>query len=439
MGSVDYSPFGYRISVTFCHDRLFQLIPMKQYLVGGAVRDELLGLPVVDRDWVVVGSTPEDMLNAGFKSVGKDFPVFLHPDSHEEYALARVERKIGPGYKGFTFDTNATVTLEEDLSRRDLTINAMARGDKGQIIDPFNGQYDLENRLLRHVSPAFAEDPVRVLRIARFMARLSYLGFRVAEETLELMRSMVANGEVDNLVAERVWQEMHGALSAQRPDSFFTTLRQCSALASILPEVNALFGVPQPEKWHPEIDSGLHTLMVLEQCAQLSKDSDVRFAGLCHDLGKATTPTNILPSHHGHERRGALITKSLCQRLRVPRKTGDLAILSARYHTHCHRVRELNAGSLVRFLQSLDVIRKPQRFEQFLLVCTADARGRLGFENTPYPQADTLRNAAQAFRHIDVAAIARQTLDKSSLSDKIAHARVQAMKRWQKSYISTKP
>lgn len=405
---------------------------MKQYLVGGAVRDELLKLPVVDHDWVVVGSTPDEMLKAGFKSVGKDFPVFLHPVSHEEYALARTERKTGTGYHGFAFNTDSTVTLEEDLSRRDLTINAMAQKDTGEIVDPFNGQHDIENRLLRHVSLAFTEDPVRVLRIARFMARLSHLGFSVAKDTVSLMHSMVDNGEVNNLVAERVWQEMQGALGAQSPHAFFDTLRQCAALAIVLPEVNALFGVPQPEKWHPEIDSGVHTMMVLAQCSKLSKEVDVRFAGLCHDLGKATTPADILPSHSGHEQRGAVITESLCNRLRVPRKITELAVLSARYHTHCHRVRDLNAGSLTRLLQSLDVIRKPQRFENFLLVCTADARGRLGFENTLYPQADILHDAANAFRDIEVSAIARQVEDKSTIADIVTQTRVNAMKQWRK-------
>ena len=403
---------------------------MKRYLVGGALRDELLGLPVVDRDWVVVGSTPNDMLAAGYKSVGKDFPVFLHPETHEEYALARVERKTGPGYGGFEFNTSSKVTLEEDLSRRDLTINAMARRDTGELVDPHNGKQDLSDRLLRHVSPAFTEDPVCVLRIARFMARFSHLDFRVADDTATLMQSMVDNGEVANLVAERVWQEMHGALGAIRPQAFFDTLRQCSALAVILPEINALFGVPQPEKWHPEIDSGVHTMMVLEQCALLSADVDVRFAGLCHDLGKATTPADILPSHHGHERRGAKLSQGLCERLRVPKKTTELAVMTARYHTHCHRVRDLNASSLTKLLQSLDVIRKPQRFDQFLLVCTADARGRLGCEDTLYPQADILRSAAQAFREINVSDIARQTKDKSTIADVVTQTRVKAMKVW---------
>ena len=405
---------------------------METYLVGGSVRDQLLGLPIKDRDWVVVGANPNDMLKQGYRSVGKDFPVFLHPKTQEEYALARTERKTAPGYKGFAIHASPDVTLEQDLARRDLTINAMARRDTGEIVDPYHGRQDLKNRLLRHVSQAFTEDPVRVLRIARFMARLSHLDFNVAEDTVVLMQSMVDNGEVENLVAERVWQEMQGALAAHCPRAFFDTLRQCSALESILPELNALFGVPQPEKWHPEIDCGLHTMMVLEQCTKLSEDIDVRFAGLCHDLGKATTPADVLPSHSGHEQRGAEITKILCQRLRVPRKTTELAVLSARYHTHCHRVRDLNAGSLAKLLQSLDVIRKPIRFEQFLLVCTADARGRLGFDNAVYPQADILRSAATEFRDINVSDIARQTTNKSTISDVVTQTRVNAMKHWRK-------
>lgn len=405
---------------------------MKHYLVGGAVRDELLGLPVLDRDWVVVGSTPKDMLAKGFKSVGKDFPVFLHPDSFEEYALARVERKIGPGYHGFEFNTDSSVTLEEDLSRRDLTINAMAKTDSGELVDPYNGRQDLENRVLRHVSEAFAEDPVRILRVARFMARLVHLGFSVADETMLLMESMVRDGEADNLVAERVWQETQAALGAKSPRSFFSTLADCSAQARILPELDALFGVPQKAKWHPEIDAGVHTLMVLEQSAKLSESVDVRFAAICHDLGKATTPEEILPSHHGHEKRGAELTKTLCSRLRVPKKTTELAVLSARYHTHCHRIRDLNASTLVKLLQSLDVVRKPDRFEHFLLVCEADARGRLGFENTMYPQAILLREAAAVFRQVDTATIARNTENKSQIAEKITQVRVATMKHWRK-------
>ena len=405
---------------------------MKHYLVGGAVRDRLLNIPVIDRDWVVVGSTPAAMLADGYKSVGKDFPVFLHPKTHEEYALARVERKTGPGYHGFEFKTDSSVTLEEDLSRRDLTINAMAQTDTGELIDPYNGKQDLDNRVLRHVSNAFIEDPVRVLRVARFMARLVHLGFTVADDTMALMQSMVIDGEVDNLVAERVWQETHAALTAHTPTAFFDTLKSCSALARILPEVDALFGIPQTAKWHPEIDAGLHTMMTLSQSALLSPTADVRFAALCHDLGKATTPKPILPSHHGHEERGKKITAALCQRIRVPKKTTDLAVISARYHTHCHRIRELNASTLVKLLQSLDVIRKPDRFEQFLLLCTADARGRLGHENDAYPQADILRNAAAEFRQIDTASIAQQVENKANIAEEITQARVVTMKRWRK-------
>lgn len=406
---------------------------MKHYLVGGAVRDKLLGLPVTDRDWVVVGSTPADMLSAGYKSVGKDFPVFLHPQSHEEYALARVERKTGPGYHGFEFTSDSTVTLEEDLSRRDLTINAIASDENGRLIDPYHGERDLKQRTLRHVSQAFVEDPVRVLRVARFMARFRHLGFRVAEETMALMRNMTSSGEVDNLVAERVWQEMSGALRSSSPGAFFTTLRECDAQATILPEVDALFGVPQTEKWHPEIDCGIHTLMVLEQSVLLGQELDVRFAAICHDLGKATTPADVLPSHHGHEERGAAITQTLCKRLRVPKKTRDLAVLSARWHTHCHRAAELNASSLVKLLQSLDVVRKPLRFEQFLMLCEADARGRLGHEHKAYPQRQLLQQAAEIFRQVDTAAIASIVTNKQHIAEAIIEARVRAIKQWQAS------
>ena len=403
---------------------------MKYYLVGGAVRDELLGISVVDRDWVVVGSTPEQMLNAGYKSVGKDFPVFLHPTTHEEYALARVERKTGPGYHGFAFNTDASVTLEEDLSRRDLTINAIAKRDNGELVDPFNGKQDLDDRILRHVAKAFVEDPVRVLRVAKFMARLACLGFTVASDTNDLMRNMVQQGEVDNLVAERVWQEMHGALLAKNPRAFFDTLNDCDALRVILPEVHALFGVPQPAHWHPEIDSGIHTMMVIEQATLLSKEADVRFAALCHDLGKATTPPEVLPSHTGHEDRGAVITETLCERLRVPKKTRELAVLTARFHTHSHRARELNASTLVKLLGSLDVVRKPKRFEQFLMVCEADARGRLGKESSDYPQASYLKQAAIEFCAVDPGAIAKSTANKAAISSAITEARVLAIKQW---------
>ncbi len=394
------------------------------------MRDHLLGLPVIDRDWVVVGSTPAEMLQAGFRSVGKDFPVFLHPESHEEYALARLERKTGPGYHGFEFSTDSSVTLEEDLSRRDLTINAIAQRDDGELVDPYNGRQDIENRVLRHVSQAFVEDPVRILRVARFMARFSHLGFTIADETLELMRHMVREGETDNLVAERVWQEMSGALQARSPDAFIRALRDCGALAVVLPEVDALFGVPQPARWHPEIDSGIHTLMVLQQASLGSEQLDVRFAALCHDLGKATTPVDILPSHHGHEKRGAALTEALCERLRVPRKTRDLGVLTARWHTHSHRARDLTPGKLTSLMQTMDVVRKPERFDQYLQVCEADARGRLGHEEGEYPQADFLRNVAEVFRKVDSAAIARETTDKSTIAERITEARTRAISQW---------
>lgn len=400
------------------------------YLVGGAVRDELLGLSVTDRDYVVVGSTPQTMLDAGFKPVGKDFPVFLHPDTHEEYALARVERKTGTGYHGFTFNTDSTVTLEEDLSRRDLTINAMASTSENELVDPYNGKADLDNRVLRHVSDAFIEDPVRVLRVARFMARFKHLGFTVARETRDLMQTMVSDGEVDNLVAERVWQEMHGALTAKTPSSFFDTLKDCGALAVVLPEVNALDGVPQKAQWHPEIDCYIHTMMVLEQTTLLSASVNTRFAALCHDLGKATTPEDILPAHHGHEERGARITEALCARLRVPKNPRDLAILTARYHTHAHRAKELKASTLVKTLRAMDVIRKPDRFTDFLSVCEADKKGRLGFENHPYPEADFLTVAANVIRDVDAAAVARDTADKSRIAEEITLAQVRSIKTW---------
>lgn len=398
--------------------------------MGGAVRDNLLGRKVIDRDWVVVGSTPKAMLDAGYRPVGKDFPVFLHPTTHEEYALARVERKTGAGYHGFDFITDTTVTLEEDLSRRDLTINAMASDDTGELIDPYDGKSDLNNRLLRHVSDAFIEDPVRVLRVARFMARFAHLGFAVADETMVLMQTMVDNGEVSNLVAERVWQEMEGALAEQTPRAFFDTLMDCGALSVILPEVAALHGVPQKAEWHPEIDCYIHTMMVLEQSALLSDEPSPRFAAVCHDLGKATTPADILPAHHGHEERGATITEDLCARLRVPKKPRDLAIMTARYHTHCHRAEEIKATTLVKTLKALDVIRKPDRFKDYLMVCEADKRGRLGFEDREYPQAAFMADAASEFCNVDSGAVARATDDKSRIAEEVTLARVNAVKSW---------
>lgn len=369
---------------------------MKIYLVGGAVRDELLGLPVRERDWVVVGARPEELTDRGYKPVGKDFPVFLHPETKEEYALARTERKVGRGYRGFETRFSPDVTLEQDLERRDLTINAMARDPStGELIDPFNGQRDLEERWLRHVSPAFVEDPVRVLRVARFAARFAPLGFRIAPETLALMQRIAARGELDALVPERVWQETQRALELPAPRRFFEVLREAHALAVIFPEIDALFGVPQPEQWHPEIDAGIHTMMVLDQACKLSSDPVVRFAALTHDLGKAATPKRELPSHRMHELRGVAIIERLCERLRVPNAYRELAVLVSKHHLNAHRVEELRAKTLLELLERLDAFRRPERFEGFVIACEADARGRKGLEDRAYPQADFLRRARE--------------------------------------------
>jgi tRNA nucleotidyltransferase (CCA-adding enzyme) len=349
---------------------------MQIYLVGGAVRDELLGLPARERDWVVVGARPEELQERGFKPVGKDFPVFLHPQSGEEYALARTERKTGPGYRGFQTLFSPDVTLEQDLERRDLTINAIAKDpDGGGLIDPFGGQRDLGERVLRHVSGAFVEDPVRVLRVARFAARFAPLGFKVAPETVDLMREIAARGELDALVSERVWQETQRALEMPAPARFFEVLRDANALPLIFPELHALFGVPQPEQWHPEIDTGVHTLMVLEQAAKLSGDPVVRFAALTHDLGKGTTPPSEWPRHIAHEQRGVALVEALCDRLKIPNAYRELAVLVSRYHLDAHRVTELRDNTLLELLERLDAFRRPARFEQWVLACEADARG----------------------------------------------------------------
>ncbi len=403
---------------------------MDSYLVGGAVRDKLLGIPVVDRDWVVVGSTVAQMIDAGYKSVGKDFPVFLHPTTHEEYALARTERKSAPGYHGFDIHADESVTLEEDLLRRDLTINAIAETSDGLLVDPFNGQQDIKDRLLRHVSDAFIEDPVRVLRVARFMSRLAPMGFTVAPETMALMQAMAANGEIDTLVAERVWQELHAAMAAKKPSAFIETLRESNALAIILPEVDKLFGIPQPEKWHPEIDSGIHTLMVLDQAATLSDDPQIRFAALCHDLGKGTTPVEEWPSHRGHEKRSADLTKLLCERLKTPKQFTDIAVLVGRYHLHCHNAFELSAKKLVELLKAFDISRRPERFQQFLIACEADARGRKGLENRDYPQFAYLQGAAEAMLALDNGAIAKAASSPARIPDDLHRANLTAIKRY---------
>ncbi|MCC8405551.1 multifunctional CCA addition/repair protein [Paraburkholderia sp. MMS20-SJTN17] len=405
---------------------------MNIYAVGGAVRDELLGVPVKDRDYVVVGATPEQMVAQGYRPVGKDFPVFLHPQTHEEYALARTERKTAAGYHGFQFFYAPDVTLEEDLARRDLTINAMAREVRpdgeptGPVIDPFNGQADLQARLFRHVSAAFLEDPVRILRIARFAAR--FVDFTVAPETMALMREMVADGEADALVAERVWQEVSRGLMEKKPSRMFDVLRQCGALARILPEIDALFGVPQRADYHPEVDTGIHVMMVLDHAAQQGYTLPVRFAALTHDLGKATTPEDVLPRHIGHEGRSVDLLKPLCERLRVPNECRDLAVLVAREHGTIHRVMEMGAAALVRLLERSDAIRKPARFAEALQACESDARGRLGFEMSDYPQAERLRVALVAARGVDAGAVAKRLADApAGIRDAVHEERVRAV------------
>jgi len=398
----------------------------KIYCVGGAVRDQLLGLPVQDHDWVVVGSTPEDMVAQGFQPVGKDFPVFLHPQTHEEYALARTERKTARGYKGFAVYAAPDVTLEQDLLRRDFTINAIAQDAGCNLIDPHNGIADLRAGILRHVSAAFGEDPVRILRAARFAARF---GFSIAPETLALMRDMVNNGEVDALVAERVWQELARGMMEKRPSRFFETLRSCGALAKILPEVDALFGVPQPEKYHPEIDCGIHTLLVVDAAAQRDYPLEVRFAALMHDLGKATTPQDILPRHIGHELRSMYLVKGLSQRLRAPSDCRDLALLAARYHSDIHRAFDLRAETVIKLFQAVDAWRRPERFTQLLQACASDAHGRTGHEQDDYPQADYLLQLLVAARAVDAGEIATHCTDQAAIPERVRLARVAAIEK----------
>ena len=403
---------------------------MKIYLVGGAVRDRLLGRPHVERDFVVVGATPEELHALGYRPVGKDFPVFLHPATGEQYALARTERKTGPGYYGFATRFAPDVTLEEDLARRDLTINAMAQADDGTVIDPYGGQRDLAARLLRHVSPAFVEDPLRVLRVARFAARLAPLGFTVAAETMALMRGIVASGEMDALVPERVWVETERALGEDRPQVYFEVLRDCGALAAVFPEIAALDGVPQPERWHPEIDTGVHTLQVLEVAAELSRETTVRFAALVHDVGKGLTPRDAWPRHIGHEEAGARLIDGLADRLRVPTEHRELAVLVARFHATAHRVAEQRPATVLELLERTDAFRRPERFERFLLACEADARGR-GPERraAPYPQAALLRQAraAAAAVKLDAEVLARDA--GPIIAERIRAARIEAIRR----------
>jgi tRNA nucleotidyltransferase (CCA-adding enzyme) len=399
---------------------------MQVYLVGGAVRDEQLGIPYKERDWCVVGATPDELLAQGYQQVGKDFPVFIHPNSGEEYALARTERKTGPGYHGFAFDCSPDVSIEDDLLRRDITINAIAKDAKGKLIDPYNGIRDIEQRVLRHVSDAFAEDPVRILRVAKFAARFKRFGFSIAPETFVLMRRMVSDGEVDALVPDRVWKETEAALIGPDVRVFFEVLRECGALRVLLPEIDVLFGIPQPPQWHPEIDTGIHVLMVLDQAEALSSDLDVRFAALTHDLGKGTTPKDKLPSHPGHEGRGCELIRDIANRLPVPKTSRDLALLVAEFHTHCHRALELRPKTILKVLEKTDAFRRPARFEQFLVACEADGRGRAGLENRPYPQADHFRGAYAAAAAVDAGTIAK-AYDNSEIPGAIRRARKSAV------------
>lgn len=385
------------------------------YLVGGAVRDQLLGHPFSDYDWVVVGATPQTMLDAGFRPVGQDFPVFLHPETGEEYALARTERKSGQGYGGFTFHTSPDVTLEQDLIRRDLTINAMAMDADCQIIDPYGGQRDLAARVLRHVSPAFVEDPMRVLRVARYAARYHRMGFSVAPETMALMRQLAESGELQALTAERSWKEISRALMEPNPDIFIRVLRDCGALAELLPEVDRLFGVPQPKAHHPEVDTGEHLLLVLQTAARMQLTLPARWACLLHDLGKGLTDPSHWPKHHGHETKGLSAVRAVNQRCKAPRDCQELALLTCEYHTHCHRALELKPGTLLKLFKAFDIYRRPERFEQFLGACEADARGRTGLDNEPYPQADYLRAASQAARGVNVESLLAQGLEGAEL------------------------
>ena len=397
---------------------------MKIYLVGGAVRDQLLNIPVKDRDWVVVGASSQDLLSKHYIPVGKDFPVFLHPKTKEEYALARTERKSGTGYTGFQCISSPDITLEEDLLRRDLTINAIAQDPDGTLIDPFHGQQDLKQRVLRHVSPAFREDPLRLLRVARFAARFGTLGFRVADDTLSLMRQIVADNELQYLPAERLWSEIQRALAEPTPTRFFEVLRDCGALQQILPEIDALFGVPQPEQHHPEIDTGIHTLMSLTQAAQLSPSPLIRFAVLTHDLGKGTTPESEWPRHIAHEQRSVGLIDQLAKRLRIPRDYHKLAKNVARFHTHCHRAFELRPETLIKTLEELNAYRQPEHMDAFLLVCEADARGRSGFETRPYPQADWFRSVLKATSSIDVPALQAAGFEGKALGNAIHQQRI---------------
>ena len=413
---------------------------MKVYLVGGAVRDQLLGLPVKDHDWIVVGAIPSTLLSLGYQQVGKDFPVFLNPKTKEEYALARTERKSSAGYTGFICDFSPTITLEQDLIRRDLTINAMAQSEDGEIIDPYGGKQDLENRILRHISPAFSEDPLRVLRVARFAARYHSLGFKIASETLALMAELAQSGELQHLTAERVWLETEKALNEKNPEIYFETLHKTGALSVLFPEIDALYGVPNPVKHHPEVDSFIHTMLVLKQAVNLTENnpilnkSAVRFAAICHDLGKALTPQNILPHHYGHEQAGIKPTRALCKRLKVPSYFQELAELTCEFHTHIHKAFELRAETVITLFNRFDVWRKPQRFQEFLQVCLADTRGRTGFENKDYPQIDYINQLLQAANEVDVQQVIADGFEKQEIRNELTKRRILAVKQTKANY-----
>ena len=399
---------------------------MKTFVVGGAVRDELLGLEVRDHDHVVVGATPEQMVDLGYRPVGKDFPVFLHPQTNEEYALARTERKSGKGYKGFQVFASPDVTLEQDLARRDLTINAIAKAENGELIDPYHGIVDINSKILRHVSPAFAEDPVRILRVARFSAR--FTEFSIAPETMQLMRQMVEEGEVDALVAERVWQELAKGLMEAKPSRMFEALRECGALRKILPELDRLWGVPQPAQHHPEVDTGVHVMMVIDYAASQNYSLPVRFAALTHDLGKGTTPQDVLPKHIGHEDRSVRLLMDVSKRLRVPNDCRELAHIVAKFHGKVSRTDEMRPDTLVRLLQDTDAFRQPERFREFLRACESDSRGRAGFENRPFPYADKLLKVLEAASNVDAGAIAQNFAEPEKIKKAVYEARVEAVK-----------
>lgn len=413
---------------------------MKVYLVGGAVRDQLLGLPVKDRDWIVVGTEPSTLLSLGYQQVGKDFPVFLNPKTKEEYALARTERKASAGYTGFICDFSPTITLEQDLIRRDLTINAMAQSEEGEIIDPYGGKQDLENRILRHISPAFSEDPLRVLRVARFAARYHSLGFKIASETLSLMTELAQSGELQHLTAERVWLETEKALNEKNPEIYFETLHKTGALKVLFPEINALYGVPNPVKHHPEVDSFIHTMLVLKQAVNLTENnpilnkSAVRFAAICHDLGKALTPQNILPHHYGHEQAGIKPTRSLCKRLKVPSYFQELAELTCEFHTHIHKAFELRSETVITLFNRFDVWRKPQRFQEFLQVCLADTRSRTGFETKDYPQIDYINQLLHSANEVDVQQVIADGFEKQAIKNELTKRRILAVKQTKTNY-----